>query len=156
MSTKKAAAPNAPPLLDVRLRYKIPESCRILKCSRSHFYKEIVGRIKLIREGACVFVPGSELARLADPDAPRVAVALAATAEKPVTVAAGRARYKCRAPRRCERRHASARSWTLRGGRIIDGERAQHTAAGVVVASRARNRYGYATHRNRRLFRPHR
>src|ERR1019366_9408360 len=82
MSTKKAAAPSAPPLLDVRLRYKIPESCRILKCSRSHFYKEIVGRIKLIREGACAFVPGSELARLADPDAPPVAVALAATAEQ--------------------------------------------------------------------------
>jgi hypothetical protein len=81
-SAKKAAAPSALPVLDVRMRYKVPEACRILKCSRSHFYKAIVGRVKLIREGACVFVPGSELARLADPDAPPVAVPVAATAEQ--------------------------------------------------------------------------
>jgi hypothetical protein len=69
----------APPLaLDVHQRYQIPECCQILKCSRSHFYKEIAPRIrnKLIREGDAMFVPGSELAKLAQPPKPDEATTL--------------------------------------------------------------------------------
>jgi hypothetical protein len=61
MSTKTAL------VLDVQRRYKIPQSCSILGISRSHFYKHVLSRIKVIREGNAVFIPGSELVKLAQP-----------------------------------------------------------------------------------------
>jgi hypothetical protein len=53
------------PTFDPRLRYDIPESVNLLRKSRAAVYEDIkAGRIKVIRDGRRVYVPGSEIARL--------------------------------------------------------------------------------------------
>jgi hypothetical protein len=55
----------AQPTFDPRLRYDIPESVSLLRKSRAAVYSDIKsGRIKVIRDGRRVYIPGSEIARL--------------------------------------------------------------------------------------------
>jgi hypothetical protein len=64
MPAKKSAPPLPP--LDVNQRYTVGETLLYLRTSRQSFYTKILnpGRIQVIKEGARVFVPGSEIARL--------------------------------------------------------------------------------------------
>ena len=65
MSKPKPPKQSLPPL-DPLQRYSVPETLNYLRTSRQSFYVKLVntGRIQLIREGARIFVPGSEIARL--------------------------------------------------------------------------------------------
>ena len=56
-------APPAP--LDERQRYAVTEALEYLRLSRARLYDKIAaGEIKVIKDGARTFVPGSEIARL--------------------------------------------------------------------------------------------
>ena len=59
----KKKRPQLPPL-DLHQRYSIQESCGYLRISRPSFYKKLkAGEIYVLKEGARVFVPGTEIAR---------------------------------------------------------------------------------------------
>ncbi len=56
---------HALPPVDSNQRYTIPEGCLYLKKGRSSLYRDIdEGKIRVIRDGGRVYVPGSELVRL--------------------------------------------------------------------------------------------
>lgn len=52
------------PPLDPQQRYEIPEACRYLRQSRAKTYQDVkAGRLRVIKDGARTYVPGSEIAR---------------------------------------------------------------------------------------------
>lgn len=53
---------NALPPIDPLRRYRVTTACEYLGISRAHFYKKLQrGEIEVIRDGARVFVAGSDL-----------------------------------------------------------------------------------------------
>jgi hypothetical protein len=50
--------------LDEKQRYEIPEACKYLRQSRAKTYNDVkAGRLRVIKDGARTYVPGSEIAR---------------------------------------------------------------------------------------------
>ncbi len=53
------------PALDPAQRYAIPEGSEYLRTSRANLYKKISrGEIRVIKDGARTYIPGTEIARL--------------------------------------------------------------------------------------------
>lgn len=65
----KAAAPQAGlAAIDKNQRYSMPESAAYLRCCRAWVHRLIKDKkLKIIKDGRRVYVPGRELARLAQP-----------------------------------------------------------------------------------------
>lgn len=64
--TGRKSRPSTP--VDLCQRYTIPEACGYLAISHTKLYEAIAaGRLKVIRDGKRVFVPGSEISRLSQP-----------------------------------------------------------------------------------------
>lgn len=55
--------------VDIHQRYSIAEACGYLATSHVTLYQAIAaGRLKVIRVGKRIFVPGSEISRLSQPE----------------------------------------------------------------------------------------
>jgi hypothetical protein len=66
--TTTAPRPLGLPPIDLNQAYSVVESCQYLRCSRSFFYRMLeAGLFAVVRRGARTFLPGTELARLAQP-----------------------------------------------------------------------------------------
>jgi excisionase family DNA binding protein len=56
--------------LDVLQRYRVEEAAKYLRVSRATVWNDVTaGRIRSVRHGRRVFVPGSEIARLSTVEA---------------------------------------------------------------------------------------
>jgi hypothetical protein len=52
------------PPLDPQQRYEINEACAYLRQSRAKLYQDIkAGRVRVLKDGARSYIPGSEIAR---------------------------------------------------------------------------------------------
>jgi excisionase family DNA binding protein len=62
MPRKKVRPILAP--LDIAQRYSVQEACEYLRTSRASLYKKITaGELRTLKDGARVYLPGTEIAR---------------------------------------------------------------------------------------------
>jgi excisionase family DNA binding protein len=67
-TTGRISRPSIP--VDINQRYSMSEACGYLATSHTTLYAAIAaGKLKVIRDGKRVFVPGSEISRLSQPQA---------------------------------------------------------------------------------------